>query len=118
MLKMYGIPNCDTIKKARVWLEKNKIKYEFHNFKTEGIDREKLKEWAAKYEWQLLLNKKGTTWRKLAPSLPSTELTRAGTLKLLSQHPSMIKRPVIEYGDKLLVGFDELVYKEQFLRKK
>ena len=118
MMKMYGIPNCNTIKKARIWLEKNKIPYTFHNYKTEGITPEKLKAWAAKQGWQILLNKKGTTWRKLAPTLPSANLSQAGALKLLRQNPSLIKRPVIEYGEALLVGFDEQVYKEQFLRNK
>jgi arsenate reductase len=104
-LTVYGIKNCDTMKKACAWLDKRGVAYAFHDYKTAGIDRGKLERWAKKTGWETLLNKAGTTFRKL-PEKDKEGLTEAKAIKLMLAQPSMIKRPVMELsGGKLLVGF-------------
>ncbi|MXP48183.1 ArsC family reductase [Altererythrobacter luteolus] len=112
MIKMYGIPNCDTVKKARKWLEANNVDYAFHDYKKEGADPDRLARWADQAGWEVLLNKRGTTFRKLDDAdKQDIDLTKA--VELMAEHPSMIKRPVAEYdadtngGAGLLVGFKE-----------
>ena len=105
MTTIYGIKNCDTMKKARAWLDERGIAYAFHDYKTAGIEKGKLEGWARKVGWETLLNKAGTTFRKLAEK-DKEGLTEARALKLMLAQPSMIKRPVLELGGgKLLVGF-------------
>jgi len=106
---IYGIPNCDTMKKARAWLEAHDVAYEFHDYKISGIDRATLEKWAQVVGWEVLLNRAGTTFRKL-PESAKTGLTEARAIKLMMEQPSMIKRPVLEHGRKLLVGFSEERY--------
>lgn len=118
LIKMYGIPNCDTVKKVANWFKQHKIEYSFHNFKTEGITKAKLNEWASKADWNLILNKKSTTWRALAPNLPDKELTRKEALLLLFEHTSLIKRPIIEYQDQISIGFDESLFQQRYLSTK
>jgi arsenate reductase len=102
---IYGIKNCDTMKKARAWLDKHKVDYAFHDYKTAGIDRTKLESWAKKTGWEMLLNRAGTTFKKL-PDQDKIGLNQAKAIKLMLAQPSMIKRPVLELGGgKLLVGF-------------
>ncbi len=102
---IYGIKNCDTMKKARAWLDKAGHAYAFHDYKTAGIDRTRLEDWAEKVGWETLLNRSGTTFRKLADA-DKTGLTEAKAITLMLAQPSMIKRPVLELpGGKLLVGF-------------
>ena len=101
---IYGIRNCDTMKKARSWLEAHDVAFEFHDYKLSGIDRAKLEAWAAVVGWEVLLNRAGTTFRKL-PEAAKTGLTEARAIKLMLEQPSMIKRPVLERGRTLLVGF-------------
>jgi len=104
-LTIYGIKNCDTMKKARAWLDQRGVDYAFHDYKTAGIERAKLEGWAKKTGWEALLNKAGTTFRKL-PDKEREGLTEAKAIKLMLAQPSMIKRPVLELsGGKLLVGF-------------
>jgi len=103
--KVYGIRNCDTMKKALAWLESRKVAYDFHDYKKEGIGAPKLKEWAARAGWEKLANTRGTTWRKI-PDAQKAGLTEARALALLAQNPSAIRRPIVEHGSKLLVGFD------------
>ena len=104
-ITIYGIKNCDTMKKARAWLDQRGVDYAFHDYKTAGIDRAKLEGWAKKAGWETLLNKAGTTFRKL-PDADKEGLTEAKAIKLMLAQPSMIKRPVLELGGgKLLVGF-------------
>jgi len=110
---IYGIKNCDTMKKARAWLDGHSIAYEFHDYKAVGIERARLKAWAAKLGWETLLNRAGTTFRKL-PDADKAGLTEARALALMLDQPSMIKRPVLEVGDKLLVGFKPEVYEKEF----
>jgi Spx/MgsR family transcriptional regulator len=104
-ITIYGIKNCDTMKKARAWLDKRGVDYAFHDYKTAGITREKLEAWAKKAGWETLLNRAGMTFRKL-PDKDKTGLSEKKALALMLKQPSMIKRPVLELpGGKLLVGF-------------
>jgi len=105
MLTIYGIKNCDTMKKARAWLDRRGIAYAFHDYKSAGIERAKLEGWARNVGWDVLLNKAGTTFRKL-PDKDKNDLTEAKAIRLMLAQPSMIRRPVLELaGGKLLVGF-------------
>lgn len=101
---IYGIKNCDTMKKARAWLDKQGVAYDFHDYKTAGIDRAQLEAWSAKVGWESLLNRAGTTFRKL-PDQDKDGLGEKKAMALMIAQPSMIKRPVLEAGGKLLVGF-------------
>jgi len=103
---IYGIKNCDTMKKARAWLDAHGVAYEFHDYKVSGIDRAILEKWAGVVGWEVLLNRAGTTFRKL-PEAARTGLTETRAIKLMLEQPSMIKRPVLERGRTLLVGFSE-----------
>ncbi len=102
---IYGIKNCDTMKKARAWLDKNGVDYAFHDYKSAGIDRERLERWAKKVGWEILLNRAGTTFKKL-PDKDKTGLSKTKAIALMLKQPSIIKRPVLEAsGGKMLVGF-------------
>ena len=104
MTTIYGIKNCDTMKKARAWLDKKGVAYDFHDYKASGVDRARLAGWARKVGWEVLLNRAGTTFRKL-PDGDKEGLTESRAIALMVAQPSMIKRPVLEGGGKLLVGF-------------
>ena len=104
-IQLYGIPNCDTVKKARKWLEAEGRDYAFHDYKKEGADADKLAAWADAVGWEKLLNKRGTTFRKLDEA-DKADIDRAKALRLLEENPSMIKRPVAEHAGGVLVGFD------------
>ena len=110
MIKMYGIPNCDTIKKARKWLEAHSLEYEFHDYKKAGVPEADLKKWVKKAGWETLLNRRGTTWRKLDDKTKDS-INESSAIKLMLAQPSIIKRPVLVAGKTLLVGFDEVEYK-------
>ncbi len=103
-ITIYGIKNCDTMKKARAWLDKHGVDYNFHDYKTAGIDKEQLARWSKAVGWEMLLNRAGTTFRKL-PDADKDNMTEKKAIALMLAQPSMIKRPVIENGSKLLVGF-------------
>jgi arsenate reductase len=104
-ITIYGIKNCDTMKKARAFLDKRGVAYEFHDYKTQGIERAKLEGWAKKAGWETLLNRAGTTFRKL-PDKDKDGLTEKKAIALMLAQPSMIKRPVLEIGGgKIMVGF-------------
>ena len=113
---IYGIKNCDTMKKARAWLDSHDVGYDFHDYKAEGIDRDKLKGWADKMGWETLLNRAGTTFRKL-PEADKEGLNERKALALMLAQPSMIKRPVLELGGKLLVGFRPEIYAKEVAGK-
>ena len=105
MTTIYGIKNCDTMKKAFTWLDQHGVAYDFHDYKTAGIEREQLERWCKKLGWETLLNRAGTTFRKL-PDKDRDGLDAAKAMKLMLAQPSMIKRPVLDLGGgKLLVGF-------------
>jgi Spx/MgsR family transcriptional regulator len=106
-LRLYGIPNCGTVKKARAWLEQRQIAYTFHDYKKNGIDAATLQRWAKTVGMQTLVNTRGTTWRHLS-EVERSHLTDAKALSLLLAHSSLIKRPVLEGEQLLLVGFDAL----------
>jgi len=108
-ITIYGIKNCDTMKKARAWLDKHGVAYEFHDYKTAGIDRERLDGWARAVGWEALLNRAGTTFRKL-PEKDKTSITEKKAIALMLDQPSMIKRPVLDVKGKLIVGFKPETY--------
>jgi arsenate reductase len=110
-LVLYGIPNCDTMKKARAWLESHGVGYDFHDYKTSGIERAKLEAWTTIVGWEVLLNRAGTTFRKL-PDSAKQNLDQVKAIKLMLGQPSMIKRPVLERGKTLMVGFSPEKYSE------
>ena len=105
MIHFYGIPNCDTVKKARTWLETQGIGYTFHDYKKEGANPAKLEKWVAEKGWEVVLNRRGTTFRQL-PDADKAGLDAAKAVRLMTAHPSTIKRPVVEHAGGLLVGFD------------
>lgn len=101
---LYGIPNCDSIKKVRKWLERRGVNYAFHDYKKAGIDDAKLREWCGEVGWEVLLNKRGTTFRDL-PDEMKVDVDEDIAVALMLSHPSMIKRPVLESEGPLIVGF-------------
>lgn len=106
---LYGIKACDTMKKARAWLDQHGVAYDFHDYKAKGIDRATLAGWAAEVGWETLLNRAGTTFRKLSDA-DKANLTEAKAIALMLAQPSMIKRPVLATGGTLLVGFKPQIY--------
>ena len=104
MPTLYGISNCDTVRKARRWCEEHNTGATFHDFRKDGLTPEKVESWLTKTDWTVLLNKRGTTWRKLPEDVRDTT-TAANIAGLLVKHPALIKRPVLEIGDALEVGF-------------
>ena len=103
---IFGIKNCDTMKKARAWLEAHGVDYAFHDYKTAGIERERLASWAEQVGWETLLNRAGTTFRKL-PDSDKEGLDAAKAVQVMAANPSTIKRPVVEYPGGILIGFKE-----------
>ena len=101
---LFGIPNCDTVKKARDWLAQHGIAYSFHDYKKSGIERAKLAGWVEKLGWEVVLNRAGTTFRKL-PEAERADIDGEKAIDLMLSQPSMIKRPVVEYAGGLLIGF-------------
>lgn len=109
-MKVYGIPNCNTVKKSINWLKGNNLQFEFHDYKKKGITPEKLEEWVKQVGWEKLVNKKGTTWRGLPGEQQQKITNKKAAIELMIEKPSIIKRPVIENDGKLVVGFDEEEY--------
>ncbi|QND49266.1 ArsC family reductase [Rhizobium lusitanum] len=112
-ITIYGIKNCDTMKKARTWLESHGIAYDFHDYKAAGIDRDHLERWTTEAGWEIVLNRAGTTFRAL-PEESRADLTRDKAIALMLAQPSMIKRPVLDADGKLLVGFKPETYADAF----
>src|SRR5262245_10583662 len=108
---IFGIRNCDTMKKARAWLDAQGVAYTFHDYKVSGIDRARLEAWAREVGWETLLNRAGTTFRKL-PDKEKEGLTEKKAIALMLEQPSMIKRPVLDLGSRRLVGFTPEAYKK------
>lgn len=113
-MKVYGIKNCNTVKKALDWFNANGIDYEFHDFKKLGISEQKLNEWNEKAGYEKFMNKQGLTWKQLGPAVKNDVKSATEALPLLKEKTSMIKRPVIEDGGFLFFGFDDAVYNAQF----
>jgi Spx/MgsR family transcriptional regulator len=113
---IYGIKNCDTMKKARAWLDDRGVAYVFHDYKTQGIERTRLEHWAKEAGWETLLNRAGTTFRKL-PDKDKEGLSEKKALALMLAQPSLIKRPVLETGDELLVGFKPDIYEKTLSKR-
>jgi Spx/MgsR family transcriptional regulator len=106
-ITLYGIPNCDTVKKARAWLAEHQVDHAFHDFKKAGVPPDRLGHWIASAGWEKLLNRQGTTWRKLEPAAQAAAAGPAGARALMLAQPSVIKRPVVEWGPAdVSVGFD------------
>ena len=115
MIKVYGIPNCDTIKKTQEWLSNNKVSFEFHDYKKEGITASKLKEWIKLVGWETLFNKKSSTWKKLKEATGQDVTNAAEAIKIMQANNSIIKRPVVEHNGTILVGFTVAAFEEQLL---
>ena len=113
-MTLYGIPNCDTVKKARAWLSTHGVEYQFHDFKKTGVSAAWLQQVAAQTGWQALLNQRGTTWRKLDDASKNTVSDAAGAIALMQAHPSLIKRPVLERKGRYHLGFSEQQYQTIF----
>jgi arsenate reductase (glutaredoxin) len=110
-LIVYGIKNCDTVKKALLWLDQNKIKYSFHDYKSKGIEDAKLKEWTKQVGWESLVNRKGMTWRQLDEKQKAAVHSASSAIQLMREKTSVIKRPIIEKGGAVaVIGFDERDY--------
>lgn len=114
MLKLYGIPNCDTMKKALSWLKEQQLDFEFHNYKKAGVDAVTLQKWIDKVGWEALVNRRGTTWRKL-PEADRETINEASAISLMQANPSIIKRPVLATGSQLLVGFNIAEWQQQLM---
>ncbi len=113
MITIYGIPNCDTMKKARKWLAEHDIEYHFHNYKKEGLDESLLRTWVDELGWEALLNKRGMMWSKLDDETKSS-IDQASAIRVMLEMPSIIKRPVLDAGDSRYVGFNVSTYQEIF----
>lgn len=107
---VYGIPHCDTVKKARRWLEQHGVAHRFHDFKTQGVPPDRLARWIDAVGWQVLVNRRGTTWRRLPAHEQAAIVDAASALAALQAHPSLIKRPVLEAAGQVVVGYDEAAY--------
>jgi arsenate reductase (glutaredoxin) len=112
MYKIYGIKNCDTMKKAFDWLTAHNIPYEFHDYKKLGISEDKIQQWLTQKPWDILINRAGTTWKKLSDEEKSTD--EKGAIKLMTEKPSMIKRPIIENDKIVVMGFNSDTYEQIF----
>lgn len=111
-MKLYGIPNCNTVKTARTWLESRAETVEFHDFKKHGVPAENLSRWLQVHGWETVVNRRGTTWRGLDEAVRNSIIDNASAHEVLLKYPSLIKRPVLEIDDRIFVGFDEAAYEE------
>jgi arsenate reductase len=109
-ITLFGIPNCDTVKKARTWLLENGVEFTFHDFKKQGLDRATAAAWLDQRDWQVLVNRKGTTWRNLTDAQKAAVVDKASALELMLAHTSVIKRPVLAGAGALQVGYTPGLY--------
>ena len=110
---VYGISNCDTIKKAKSWLDRKGIKYAFHDYRKQGLNIDQLNAWVNELGWESLLNKRGTTWRKLSDEVKDN-VDRASAIEIMMGNPSIIKRPLLDKNSQLHLGFSDSLYEEVF----
>ena len=114
-MKLYGIPNCNTVKKAREWLDQHGVAYEFHDFKKHGLDAQTAENWLTQHPWEKLVNRAGMIWRNLTEVEKSAVTDNASAVNLMLNKTSVIKRPILEDGNKVLaLGFDETTYQQIF----
>jgi arsenate reductase len=111
---LYGIPNCDTVKKARTWLADQGHAFDFHDFKKQGLARDTVAAWLEQLDWEVLVNRKGTTWRNLTDEQKAAVVDKASALEVILQNPSVVKRPVLEGAGPLSVGFSDAQYRRIF----
>ena len=116
MITLYGIPNCDTVKKARTWLADRQQDFTFHDFKKQGLDEATVRHWLQHADWETLVNKKGTTWRGLPEERKAQVVDAASATALMLENPSVIKRPVLRMADACHVGFKPEQYQQIFTR--
>lgn len=116
MITLYGIPNCNTVKKALDWLKAHELAFTFHDFKKKGITLDKLEEWSAQVGWEALLNKRGTTWKQLSPEIQQAVQNKETAFELILQKTSVTKRPVLESNGKIILGFEEQTYQAFFIK--
>ncbi|WP_198245469.1 ArsC family reductase [methane-oxidizing endosymbiont of Gigantopelta aegis] len=114
MLKLYGIKNCDTVKKARQWLAQHELPYVFHDYRTDGLDMALLESFEQQLGWENMLNKRSTSWRQLSDA-QKTDLDRSKSLQLMLETPTLIKRPILDTGSALLIGFNDKQYQQTLL---
>ncbi len=112
-ITLYGIRNCDTMKKARQWLDAHGVDYHFHDYRKDGLDEQQLRAWVDELGWGTLLNKRGLTWRKLPPEVREA-IDEESAIQIMRENPAIIKRPLLDLGDRRVVGFDEARYAELF----
>jgi len=113
-MKLYGIPNCNTVKKARAWLAANGITADFHDFRKQGVSEALFRGWLEQTTWDKLVNRQGTTWRQLPDEIKISVQNNASAIALMLEKPSVIKRPVLEKDGKIYLGFDEAIYHSLF----
>jgi arsenate reductase (glutaredoxin) len=117
-MKLYGIPNCNTVKKARDWLEQHAVAYEFHDFKKLGLDTETAKSWLQQQPWEKLVNRSGMTWRNLTDTEKNAVTDATSALRLMQEKTSVIKRPIAVKNDKIIaLGFNETEYAQLFAKE-
>lgn len=113
MITLYGIPNCDTVRKARRWLDAHEISHQFHDFRKEGLMKSLLQEWVAELGWEALINRRGTSWRNL-PEQERNSINQSTAIQLMLKNPTLIKRPILDLGTSRHIGFSEAQYQELF----
>jgi arsenate reductase len=114
VIKIYGIRSCDSCRNAQKWLKKQGIEFDYIDIRADGIDEQTLHRWAQAVEWENLLNKRSITWRKI-PDIDRVDLNADSAVRLIDNYPTVLKRPVLEYGDQVLLGFDEDQYKSTLM---
>jgi len=112
---VYGIEACDQVRKARAWLRTHDVPFRFHDFRADGLQAALLARWMGHLPWDALLNRRGLTWRQLDPSHKACVVDQASACELMLAHPTLIKRPVLEAGDRIVVGFSEPIYRNLFV---
>jgi len=115
MVKIFGIPNCDTMKKARKWLDTHGIEYSFHDYKKQGLREDQVRTWVAELGWEQLINRRGMMWRKLSAEIRDT-MDEKAAVRVMLETPSIIRRPLLDTGDTRHLGFSEAAYEEIFDR--
>jgi arsenate reductase len=114
---VYGIDTCDQVRKARAWLRAQGVTVRFHDFRADGLDESLLAHWMAHLPWDALLNRRGLTWRQLEPTRKASVVDQSSAVELMLEHPTLIKRPVLEAGDRIVVGFSEPIYRNLFTER-